>query len=795
MRLPLEWIEEFRPLPAPVDEVAARLALSGLEIESIERSVLPAGIVAVQIIDCTLLAGSNASLCRLDAGGHGVLSVVCGASNASKGMLVPLALPGTELGNKRVEVASIQGIESQGMLCSERELGLGESHAGLLELRRAEGFSPGVPLRDCLPDTLVLDFAITPNRGDCASVLGVAREIGALWGLGIDDPAHRPVEVLESDADWRAGIEAREGCGWYTLQIFEGQPASAVSPLKMRRRLHQAAIRAIHPVVDVTNFVMLERGQPLHAFDAARLEGKRLSVRWGRSGEVLRLLDGTEVRLIEKDLVIADSAGAVALAGVMGGASSEVNADTRGFVLESAAFTPAAVRRTARRAGRSSEASFRFERGVDPSGAARASWRAAELLSEIGIERTGPIFAAGGAPAALPSVPVSVPALQRLLGLDCDRPRMAAHLQALGVEVEIAGADDLIATPPPWRFDLKVQADFAEEVARLEGYDAIPETLPRITARCAGGSLNGNEGLRGALRAHGFAEAVTLAFSTEARNLVFAGLLPEAASAVQVANPISSETGELRRSMLPGLLEVVRLNQSRGASFVPVFGIGRIFCRPSEAAECEERRSLGLVVAGVPPSEMGKRPEAPALTRIRAIVDDLLLHLGVRHGSWRAATSRGLHPGRCAEIVAQGSRLGLAGAIDPRAAAAFDISLDPLWLVELDLDCTQGMGRESRRYRPLPRFPAIRRDVALVVAQGLSAAELLAGFESERLALVESVELFDEYSGPGVPKNFKSLAVSISYRADERTLTDDEVAVAHEQLLEALRRRIEFERR
>ncbi len=797
MRLPLEWIEEILPLPASVEEVAERLALGGLEVESMEPSAVPPGIIAARIVTCDRIAGSDLHICRVDAAAGELLPIVCGAPVVAVGMLVPLALPGTLLGGQRLEVATIRGFESRGMFCSERDLGLGDGHEGLLQLSPDEGFAAGALLRDQLIDTTVIDFAITPNRGDCASALGIAREIAALWRLGFRDPLAVRGEVCSSDAGWDAGIDAADGCRGYTLRAFESHGGSVTAPLRMRRRLHQAGVRSISPVVDVTNFVMLERGQPLHAFDAEHLAGARLVVRWARGGESLTLLDGADVALGSEDLVIADARGPVALAGVMGGARSEVQGATRRLVLESASFEPGAVRRTARRAGRSTEASFRFERGVDPGGAVRASERAAELLATLGIEPVSQLVAARTPSISRPTISVAVPAVKSLLGLDCDQSRISACLEAVGATVEVDADGSLEVTPPSWRFDLNLPADLAEEVARLEGYDKIPETLPRIAARAGAGRPDPIEVLRGALRAHGLVEVLPLAFVAAAQNRAFRGTLPESAGPVAVVNPISSETGELRRSMLPGMLAAVELNRSRGMEFVPIFAIGQIFWRDEGSNGSAERRSLGLVVVGTPPGEFGRRAVAPGLPRMRGIVEDVLRHVGVRDSIWRAAMAPGFHPGRCATISRGDVVLGICGELDPREALGREIDPGPVWLAELDVARVLAAGGGTRQHARLARFPAVRRDAALVVCGSLPAAELLAAFEDERtqILLAEGVEVFDEYVGPGIPEGCKSLAVSISYRSTERTLTDEEVVIVHERLLEAVRRRVPFERR
>ncbi|MFP6665255.1 MAG: phenylalanine--tRNA ligase subunit beta, partial [Deltaproteobacteria bacterium] len=610
MRLPLDWLEEWVPNLPEASVLAERLTFAGLEIEEIATAALPAKVLVGRVIATEKHPDADRlRVCTVDLGGAAPVTIVCGAANVAAGQFVAVATPGTRMPDgMKIKAGKLRGIRSEGMICSERELGLGDGHEGILTLAADDFRSPvsleaGRPLGELLAPTLVFDIAITPNRGDCISVLGIARDVIALIGGQLKAQAADVPEALAGDAV-AVAIEAEEHCPWYCAQRFS-VPERKRSPLWLRRRLALAGVRALSPVVDLTNYVMLERGQPTHAFDWAHVAGGRLVVRHAVAGEKLRLLDDSEVKLLAEDLVIADGDGPVALAGVMGGSRTEVSAGTREVVLESAVFDPRSVRRTARRLGLHSEASFRFEREVDPAAAAQAVQAFAGHAGIFGMQRCGPLAEAGAMAPERPVIELAAARVGQLLGTEVPEAESIAALRSLGAHVEVGEGGRLMVVPPSWRNDLVQEADLIEEVARLHGFEKIPTTRPRILARARARERGGLADLRAAWRSRGFAEALTLSFAEASENQRFGGLWPAGSASVAMRNPLASVASELRRSLLPGLLAAARLNRSRDAAFIPLFTSGRVFAAP-QGGLGEERRAIAALVAGTPPVPLGE---------------------------------------------------------------------------------------------------------------------------------------------------------------------------------------------
>jgi phenylalanyl-tRNA synthetase beta chain len=801
MRIPMDWLGEFVDLPADAEGLAERLTVAGLEVERIERSELPAGVVAARIEELRAHP-TTASLwvCRVAVGEGRVLEVVCGAPDVEVGKLVPAALPGALLSDGTVAERDVHGVLSRAVLCSERDLGLSERHDGLLDLGPSElgpavkGLTPGMALAEVLTPLVVLDLAVSPNRGDCQSVLGVAREVAALWGAKVKTRRQAKPVADDDDAAFSVAVEAHDLCGWYCVQRFYA-PSAPRAPLWMRRRLLACGVRPISPAVDVTNYVMLELGQPLHAFDHERVGGARLTARRARPGEVLRLLDGRDVSLDAEDLVIADVRGAVALAGVMGGEGSEVGPVTRELAVEAAVFQPSTVRRTARRLSVRTEASYRFERGVDPTGASAALERAAGLLAGLGGRPIGRILEAGGPPGDASPVPLVPKRLNALLGTAIEPQEMVRRLRAIGATVRRTHGETIEVTPPAHRLDLRQPADLAEEIARIGGYDAIPTRRPRIAARARPGAASGVRRIRNAFAAQGFAEALLLAFADPADNERFPGVWSQPTPGVELVNPLATLARELRKSLLPGLLAALRVNQSRGEAFVPLFSVGTVFAL-GDGGRPTERVALGAVVWGTPPAQIGRQAEPLGLLDLKYRVECALGAAGIAEPRWWPRADLGfLHPGRSAEMRLGETCVGWVGAAHPALGHALDLRAGDLWLIEADVEALLAAQGVVSRYVEPPRQPSVERDVALVVDDEVQAGALADALLRERHSLVENVVLFDEYRGAGVPAGRKSLAFTISYRAPDRTLTDAEVNAAHEELLRRLASGWRFERR
>ena len=789
MRVPVSWLRSHVPgLTAGAEALAAALLRAGLEVEQVHRFGHDVeGVVVGRVLDVEELTGHRKPIrfCHVDVGDR-VHEVVCGATNFVAGDRVPFALPGAVLpGEFRIATRTTYGRTSDGMICSEAELGLAEDSAGILVL------PPDSPLGADVVDLLglrdeVLDIAVTPDRGYTLSVRGVAREAATAFGLALVDPG-----VLEVPAAG-GGPEVRlddDGCERYVARVVTGLDPSAPSPAWLQRRLVLAGMRPISLAVDVTNHVMLDLGQPLHAFDLAALQGP-VVVRRAGAGERLVTLDGTDRALDPGDLVIADDSGAVALAGVMGGASTEVTAHTTGLLLESARFDPVSVARTARRHRLPSEASKRFERGVDPDLAPSAAQAAVRLLVELGGAQAGPLT---DVDARRPRVALALPLDRpgRVAGRSYSAAVVRGRLEDVGCLVE--GADPLLVTPPPWRPDLTGWADLVEEVVRLEGYDTIPVALPSAPA---GRGLTDSQRLRRtasrALAAAGLVEVVTPPFVAD-QVLVALGL--DGHAPPRLLNPLSEQEALLRPSLLPGLLAALQRNVGRGLPDVALYETGSVFRgagtpvaeppktseRPTaeqlaglDAALPAQPRLAGVVLAG---SRSGRPVEVGDATQaLLALGRSLGLALTVTRGSGGA-----FHPGRCASLQLDGVTVGAAGELHPRVVQA--LGLPPRTCAgELDLDTLVAAAarRGPVRAPTVSAYPPAGVDVALVVDQAVLAAEVEACLREGAGPLLESLRLFDVYTGPQVPAGSRSLAYALRLRAPDRTLTDAEVLAARD---------------
>jgi phenylalanyl-tRNA synthetase beta chain len=698
------------------------------------------------------------------------------------------------------------------MLCSERELGFSDDHAGIVAL---PGDAPlGVELASYLrADDTVLDIAITPNRGDCLSILGLAREVAALFGLKLKQPAVK-LALLKpragqaesgDDADGALSVDilAPELCPHYA-----GLPMSGVkigpSPIWMRRRLELCGMRALNNVVDATNYVMLELGQPLHAFDGAQIGARRIIVRradqapGGAIDREFVTLDNVRRTLDPADLLIADPEKPLAIAGIMGGLNSEVGAATFDLVLESAYFEPMTIARTARRLGLRSEASYRFERAVDRAGQMRALARAAELIiKNAGGKVSQAAVDAEPRPAPERQVTLDLGALKSILGVAVPGAEVSQRLRALGAGVKPAGARRVAVTPPSFRPDLNEAADFAEEIARLKGLAEIPATVPERAATPA--TPNDYRGFMRAARdmmvGAGLTELRTIAFIAPADNQRYPGMGGEA---VRVSNPLSAELGELRLSLAPGLLGALRFNLNRQAAAFHAFEIGKVFAMHDGAPGEHERLaaiSYGNFVLGA----VGQPDIAASFWTLKGVLEQWFLALGVatRVGFETAGEPerRFLHPGRAARVLLDGKSIGYIGELHPAEAIRLELN-SPCALTELDLVHLIAYGFPSRQeIASPPRFPAIRRDLALVVDRDIAAARVIAAIRESASPLLESVEVFDVYEGGSIAPGKKSMALACRYRGKDRTLTDEEVNRAHGELIEGARGRLGAELR
>jgi phenylalanyl-tRNA synthetase beta chain len=801
MRVPLGWLAEWVDLPDSSEALVERLTLAGLEIDSVARSGPELGAFVVgRVAACERHPNADRlSVCRVDVGGE-ELDIVCGAPNVAAGQKVAVARVGTTLPDgTRIQKAKLRGVSSSGMICSARELGLGGEHEGILVL--PEAAAPGVPLDQVLPGAEpVLEIEITPNRGDWASLLGVAREVRANFGGALRLPPGQPREdARRTDADVDIQIEDRAGCHRYVGRVVRGVRVGA-SPEWLRRRLESAGLRSINNVVDVTNLVLLELGQPLHAFDLAALRGGRVRVRSARPGEVLRTLDGAERRLEAGDLVIADAERAIALAGVMGGAETEVRDGTTDLLIESAHFHPSRVRRTARRLGLKTEASYRFERGVDRDGIARAADRAALLLAEVagGAVSAGAVVALGDPPAVVESVRLEPARVNRLLGTALSDAEIEALLRRADLEPRREADGSLTCRVPSWRNDVERPEDLIEEIARLYGYERIPTALPRgeLCPVTLPRTRLLAERARDSLVASGLDETMTFP-SVRRQDLDRLGLALDdpRRRVVRLENPLVDDEAQLWPLVVPSLLRVIAHNRARQVDEVRVFAVAHVF-RARDAGELPDEPLLATAaIARGPLAELWPaRRTVPLFFELKGIAERLLEDLGVEAHLAPGAAEPWLHPGAANEIRVGALRVGSLGDLHPEVAERYEIR-DPCGVLEVDLSALARAPGRTPRYREVSRQPRLRRDLAVVLEREQPAADVLEAIRKTAGGLLVASELFDRYEGPGVPEGRVSLAFRLDFQRADRTLEDAEVNRVMDRLVQMLAQRFGGERR
>ncbi|MFU8895339.1 MAG: phenylalanine--tRNA ligase subunit beta [Gammaproteobacteria bacterium] len=782
MKISERWLREWVDPPVDTATIVSQLTMAGLEVDGTAPAA--PGFSSVVIGRVTAVEphpdADKLSVCRVDVGAAETLGIVCGAPNVHTGMLAPVALVGGELpGGMKIKRARLRGVESAGMLCSERELGLGDSHEGLWSL--PADAPVGMDLRAWLAlDDVVIDVDLTPNRGDCFSVLGIAREVALLNDLAVDGPGIEPVAPAVAD-EFPVEVRAPEACPRFVGRVIRGIRADARTPLWMQEKLRRAGLRPIHPVVDVTNIVMLELGQPMHGFDLGTLRDG-IVVRLAEPGETMRLLDGREVTLEADMLVIADHGGPRAVAGIMGGEASGVSAATRDVFFEVAFFAPLAIAGRARRLGLHTDASLRFERGVDPAQQRRAVERATGLLLEIAGGQPGPVIERVSTPHLPERKPVVLrrARLASLLGHTVPDADVERILAGLGMTLRPTG-EGWEAVPPSHRFDIAVEVDLVEEVARVYGYNRLPE------ARGAGGAELGaatehrvpGSRIADVLVARGYQEVVTYSFvDPELQASLFPG-----SPALPLANPISSELSQMRVSLWPGLVQALKRNLSRRQARVRIFEQGLRFIL--EDNELKQLNTVSGLVAGARLPEQWGAP-AGRLDFHDAKGDvEILLGLSGAGFEFEAAAHEALHPGQSARVLRDGREAGWIGALHPRLVRALDIDLAPI-LWELDEDVS--FAAELPVFKEISRFPAIRRDIAVVVEQDIPVQHLLTAIRTASGALLTECKVFDVYSGDRIDSGRKSVAFGLILQESSRTLTDeeaDQVVAAAVALLES----------
>jgi phenylalanyl-tRNA synthetase beta chain len=784
MNVPENWLRDFVSIEISTDELARRLTMSGLEVEACAPVAPPfSGVVVGEILSVERHPNADKlTVCTVNAGKEN-LKVVCGAPNVRTGMKAPLALVGTMLGKLEIKAASLRGVDSNGMLCSARELGHSEDHSGLLEL--AGDSKPGADVYKVLGlDERILTFKLTPNRADCLSVLGIAREVAALTGVALRAPAIRTFPA-GSDAQHPVRISSPEGCGRFAGRVIRGVNAAAPTPSWMRERLERAGQRSISALVDVTNYVMLELGRPLHVYDQDKLQGP-IDVRWGRPGEKVLLLNGQTVDVDPSVLCIADDSGPIGLAGIMGGESTKAETSTRNLFLESAFFFPDAIAGRARRYNFVSDASHRFERGVDFANNVDGIERATQLILEICGGEPGPtVDLVERLPRRQP-VAMRVARARKVIGMAIAEAEMASVFRRLGFEFRDEG-QRFVVHPPSYRFDLEIEEDLIEEVARLHGFDRIPAHPPRAPAkmRAQPETRRSLHALRERVAACDYQETINFAFVEPAWEADFAG----EENPVRLLNPIASQASVMRTTLIGSLVANVRSNHARRLGRIRVFEIGRVYQRDPAAVDGplavaglrQPVRVAGAAFGPAQEEQWGSPARAVDFFDVKA---DLEAICAPRRLRVEAAAHPALHPGRSARVLIEGSAgyepAGWLGELHPRWQQKHELP-QPVVVFELDAACLS----EAPLPRPVhpSRFPPVVRDIALLVDAGMPAQTLLDAALAEKPPIVQEVTVFDLFQGPNLPAGKKSLAFRVVMQDTERTLTDVEADAARDALV------------
>ena len=786
MRFSEAWLREWVNPSISTQELADQLSMAGLEVDSIE----PAAPSFSGVVVGAVLAreqhpdADKLSVCSVDIGAETPSQIVCGAKNVAAGMKVPVATVGATLpGDFRIKRAKLRGVESLGMICSAAELGLAESSDGILALPAAAPI--GEDLRDLLAlDDPCIDIDLTPDRADCLSIAGIAREVGVLNRVPVTPPAIAPVAATIDD-EFPVALEAAAACPRYLCRILRGIDGSATTPDWLVEKLRRSGIRAISPVVDVTNFVLLELGQPMHGFDLSMLDGG-IRVRMAEAGEKLALLDGSQVILRADTLVIADHNRALAMAGVMGGEVSGVSETTSDVLLEAAFFAPLAIAGKARSYGLHTDSSHRFERGVDFNLQRQAMERATALLLEIVGGRAGPVTEVTSdvhlpqlAPIALRRTRV-----RRLLGVDIDDAVIADILARLGMQVVPNDAGWTVSAPSA-RFDITIEADLIEEIGRIFGYANIPASLSSAPVSVAvRPEAEFNLARAKQLLTHrGYQEAITYSFIAPE----VAAVLTPGNEPIKLANPISADMSDMRASLWPGLVQALRHNLARQQTRVRLFESGLTFKRVDGAIE-QHPKLAGLIYGEARPEQWARPARKADFFDIKADLEAVLQQVAAG-GEFRfeAAAHPALHPGQSARVLRHGALVGWIGLLHPAAQKALDL---PTGVLAFEVDLVPLKTGRIPRFEALSKFPAIRRDFALLVDRDLPYQAVLDCVREAAPAVVKDIQLFDVYTGENIDSGLKSLALSLILQESSHTLTDSEVEEASGVVLVALAQRL-----
>ena len=765
MKASISWLKSLCPTDLSIDDIVRRLTMAGLEVDGVEPASKPwTHVVVGEVLSVTQHPDADKlNVCEV-TDGESTYQVVCGATNVRAGLKVPFARVGAVIGDDfRIQQAKLRGVDSHGMLCGADELGLSDERDGLMEL--PDHVVTGSDVADLLslPDHVV-EVDLTPNRGDCLSITGLARELGVLSQTTVRTVDCEAVDP-ESDETHDVHLSAPEGCPCYVGRVIEHVDVTKPTPMWTVERLRRSCIRSIDAIVDITNYVMLELGQPMHAFDRDQLVGE-IDVRMAHPGEQLVLLDGKTLTLSDDVLVIADQEKALALAGIMGGEHSGISERTTTVFLESAYFDPITIAGKARRYGLHTDASARFERGVDWQLAERACQRATALILDICGGVPGPVMITDNEQAlpTLQVVTLTHARIKQQLKIELASETIQQMLQALGFDVDVT-SDGFRCVAPSWRFDIAIEQDLIEEIARIYGYNNLPTSLPAqaLTMAAVPEAETPLMRLKHYLVDQDVQEAVTYSFVDPAMQ----ALLGDGVQGVRLANPIASNLAEMRRSLMPGLVEAVRHNVNRQAPRVRVFETGQCFVSSGDQLDQSERLGIALYGQQAPLHFSGDR--LVDFFDLKGIVDGLGMVNGGGSLSWSSGEHPALAPGQTARVSMNGQSIGIVGRLHPRLARELDLP-KPLFLADLNLSPL--LSGQVTAFKAISRYPRVLRDLAVVVDDSIAWQQIVDAVKSLGDSRIQSVDLFDVYRGTGVPEGCQSLALSLSLQDPEKTLDD-----------------------
>ena len=781
MKFSEQWLREWVNPTVSTQVLAEQLTMAGLEVDAIE----PVAAEFEKIVVGEVLSvekhpdADKLRVCQVNVG-EAPLTIVCGAANVAPGVKVPTALVGAKLPNIKIKKSKLRGVESHGMLCSAKELGLAESSEGLLILE--QDAPVGQSIRDYLKlDDVTIELGLTPNRGDCLGITGIAREVGVLNRMDVTMPTITEAATTIADT-FSVTLSSVEDCPQYYGRIIKGIDPQATTPLWMQEKLRRCGLRSLSPVVDVTNYVLLELGQPMHAFDLAKLAAG-IDVRQAKSGETLRLLDGQDVTLSAGTLVIADANGPVAMAGIMGGEPTSVTSETTDIFLESAYFNPTSIAGKARSYGLHTDSSHRFERGVSPELQALALERATNLLLDIVGGQAGPVTHVVEKAKLPPREPVTLRAarLSRVLGAQIPRQEVDEILERLGLQVTTHSEEDWHVTAPAFRFDIQREEDLIEEVARIYGYNNLPNKRP--SAALAMGKLPESvvelRRVRQLLSDLGYQEAITYSFvEPELQKL----LEPEI-DVIRLANPISADMAVMRTNLWAGLLQASQYNLHRQQNRLLLFECGLKFIQQGTDLN-QEMTVAGLAVGETVPKQWAQTSRTFDFFDVKGHVETLMQLTGCFDSfKFVSEAHPSLHPGQSARLYRDGEAIGWLGMLHPRLAKQLDID-HTMYLFEIKADSLRA-GRLPK-FEAVSKFPTIRRDLSVVVDLGTSAQEVRDCIMKAAPATLVKVELFDMYIGEGIDSGRKSLSLGLTLQDLSRTLTDNEVEQVQQRVIEQL---------